>query len=240
MKPLLLVSTGDDDADFLYATRFPVEESFYFRFEDGDDLLMVPTLELGRAKEVTIAKQVIDRREAGWEESRDTLAEWAKAAAAVLSKRKVDNIRISPRLPVVYYEALKAAGVQLEIDKELFQAERRHKSREEASFIHAAQRAAPSARPTSATAAASAASRSSSVRRRRPIEARRRSRCNASASAIDQSTWSVRLYQVKPTVGMPTFLRRSTLAHSFHSHLTASSPCGPSHKLVSVCITGKR
>jgi len=145
MKPLLLVSTGDDDADFLYATRFPVEESFYFRFEDGDDLLMVPTLELGRAKEVTIAKQVIDRREAGWEESRDTLAEWAKAAAAVLSKRKVDNIRISPRLPVVYYEALKAAGVQLEIDKELLQAERRSKSREEASFIHSAQRAAEAA-----------------------------------------------------------------------------------------------
>ncbi len=145
MKPLLLVSAGDDDADFLYATRFPVEQSFYFRFEDGDDLLMVPTLELERAKQTTIAKHVIDRIEAGWEESRDTLAEWAKAAAGVLSQRKVDHIRISPKLPVVYYEALKAAGVHLEIDKELFQAERRHKSREEASFIHAAQRAAEAA-----------------------------------------------------------------------------------------------
>ena len=32
---------------------------------------------------------------------------------------------------------------------------------------------------------------------------------------------------MKPTVGMPTLRRRRTLAHSFHSHLTASSPCGP-------------
>ena len=41
-----------------------------------------------------------------------------------------------------------------------------------------------------------------------------------------------------PTVGIPTLRRRSTLAHSFHSHWTASSPTGPSDRLVSVCITG--
>ena len=39
---------------------------------------------------------------------------------------------------------------------------------------------------------------------------------------------------------MPLLRTRSTLAHSFHSQSTASSPVGPSQMLVSVCITGRR
>src|SRR5206468_11086505 len=35
-----------------------------------------------------------------------------------------------------------------------------------------------------------------------------------SRSAVSQSIWSVRLYHVKPTVGIPTLRRRSTLARS--------------------------
>ena len=57
-------------------------------------------------------------------------------------------------------------------------------------------------------------------------------------SATSQSTWSVREYQVKPTIGTPELRTRSTPAHCFHNQFTASSPLGPSGKLVSVCITG--
>lgn len=35
-----------------------------------------------------------------------------------------------------------------------------------------------------------------------------------------------------------SFLTRRTLAHSFQSQFTASFPCGPWQKLVSVCMTG--
>jgi hypothetical protein len=60
-----------------------------------------------------------------------------------------------------------------------------------------------------------------------------------SRSALSQSTWSVSEYQVKPSTGTPSLRTRSTLAHSFHSQFTASSPSGPSARLVSVCITGR-
>ncbi len=61
-----------------------------------------------------------------------------------------------------------------------------------------------------------------------------------SRSAWIQSTWSVSEYQVKPTTGTPSLRTRSTFAHCFHSQCTASSPCGPWRRLVSVCITGSR
>jgi len=63
----------------------------------------------------------------------------------VLRQRGVSAVRISPHLPVAYYEALQKADVAMEIDHELFRERRRRKSREEASFIHAAQHAAESA-----------------------------------------------------------------------------------------------
>lgn len=145
MKPLLLLSSGDDDADFLYACRFPVERSLYVRFGDGDDIVVTSTLELERARSQTTAAQVVDRLEKGWEESGDPDAGWAQLAVAVLWERGVGEARVSPRLAAGFYEALKAAGLQVEIDSELFRAERRRKSSEEASFIHSAQRAAEAA-----------------------------------------------------------------------------------------------
>lgn len=145
MKPLLLFSGGSDDADFLYATGFAVEEACYVRFADGDDVLLVPRLELERARQESTAKRVIDRAEAGWQESTDSLAQWAKAAANVLGERQVKSLRISPRLAVVYYQAFAAAGLEMEIDGELFRQERRRKHPEQASYIHSAQRAAEAA-----------------------------------------------------------------------------------------------
>jgi hypothetical protein len=62
----------------------------------------------------------------------------------------------------------------------------------------------------------------------------------SSRSAESQSTWSVKEYQVKPTIGTPLLRTLSTLAHSLRSQRTASSPLSPWHRLVSVCITGSR
>ena len=70
MKPLLLLSRGSDDADFLYACRLAVEEALYLRFQPGDDLLVVSGLELDRARREGRAARVVDRREVGWAEQR--------------------------------------------------------------------------------------------------------------------------------------------------------------------------
>ncbi len=143
-KPLLLVAPGQGDADWLYATGFDVENALFIDF-GGDQVLVVPELEYERAQAEARVGKVVDRRQAGWVESRDGIAAWSAVAAHVLKERGVDAIRISARLPIGYYEELQKADVAMEVDRELFRERRRRKTREEASFIHSAQRAAEAA-----------------------------------------------------------------------------------------------
>jgi Xaa-Pro aminopeptidase len=145
MDPMLLMSGGDDDADFFYATGFPVESGVYIRYGSGDEVLVVPTLELERARGSAKVSKIITHREAGWQEMADNYRAWAQAAANLLRQRGIDRVRISPRLAAAYYEDLAAADIQLHVDREMFRAERRRKSAEEAGYIHAAQRAAEAA-----------------------------------------------------------------------------------------------
>lgn len=145
MKPLLLFAAGESDSDFLYATRMSVGEALYVRFAEGDDLLVVPTLELERARLQAAPACVIDWREAGWREQRDRTAAWADIALKVLGDRAAGGVRVSPRLPAGHYVALRERGLDLDLDRELFVNERRRKSPEEASYIRAAQEAAQAA-----------------------------------------------------------------------------------------------
>src|SRR5258708_4452344 len=46
MKPIVLIPSGDADADFIYATGLAVETSLYIRFGDGDDVLVTSPLEV--------------------------------------------------------------------------------------------------------------------------------------------------------------------------------------------------
>lgn len=145
MKPLLLLSRGHDDADFLYACHFAVEQGLYLRFEGDDDLLAVSMLELDRARREGRARRILDRDEAGWTEQRDTTASWVDLARRLVAERGFTEVRVSPLLPAAVYVGLREAGVEPEIDHGLFLDERRRKSAEEADCIRAAQAAAEAA-----------------------------------------------------------------------------------------------
>lgn len=145
MKPLLLLSRGHDDADFLYACHLPVEQALYLRFEAGDDDLVVSGMELGRAQREGRARRIRDREEAGWSERQDSTSSWVDLARRLLAERGMSEVRVSPLLPAAAYVALRDAGVEAEIDHRLFQDERRRKSAEEADCIAAAQGAAEAA-----------------------------------------------------------------------------------------------
>jgi Xaa-Pro aminopeptidase len=145
VKPILLLSRGSADADFLYACHLSVEQAVYLRFAPGDDLLVVSTLELERAHLESRAATVIDRKDAGWVDQEDTLAAWSDLSRRLLAERGLSEVRVSPLLPAAAYEALRGAGVGVEIDRRLFLDERRRKSAEEADCIRAAQGAAEAA-----------------------------------------------------------------------------------------------
>src|SRR5215813_15081036 len=116
-----------------------VEQAIYLRFEPGDDLLVVSTLELDRARRESRAATVIDRKDAGWVDQEDTLAAWSDLSRRLLAARGFSEVRVSPLLPAAVYEALRGAGVEVEIERRLFLDERRRKSAEEADCIRAAQ-----------------------------------------------------------------------------------------------------
>lgn len=144
MKPLILIPTGEADADFTYASGFPVESALYIRFAEGDDVLVASPLEIERARAQSKARVKLGFEEAGFED-RGPFASWAALAAKMLRERGAETARVSPRLPAAYLEELRAAGLVIEVDRELFVAERRHKSPVEAELIQAAQRAAEAA-----------------------------------------------------------------------------------------------
>jgi Xaa-Pro aminopeptidase len=144
MKPLVLIPSGEADADFTYASGFPVETGLYIRFAEGDDVLVASPLEIDRAKAQSKAARKLGFAEAGYVDHGE-YASWPRLAARMLRDKGHEEARVSPRLAAAYLEELRSAGVVVEIDRDLFTAERRHKSAEEAAFIQEAQRAAEAA-----------------------------------------------------------------------------------------------
>jgi len=144
MKPLVLIPNGEADADFKYASGFPVETGLYIRFGDGDDVLVASPLEIDRARAQSKARLKLGFAESGFEDY-GPYASWPRLAAKMLRNKGHEETRVSPRLQAAYLEELRATGLAVEIDRDLFRAERRQKSPEEAAFIQAAQRAGEAA-----------------------------------------------------------------------------------------------
>ena len=144
MKPLVLIPSGESDADFTYASGFPIETGLYIRFGDGDDVLVASPLEIDRARAQSKAARKLGFAEAGFVDH-GPYASWPRLAARMLRDKGLEEARVSPRLQAAYLEELRFTGVAVEIDLDLFKAERRRKSVEEAGFIRAAQQAAEAA-----------------------------------------------------------------------------------------------
>jgi len=143
--PLLLIN-GKDDTDFYYATRFLAHDpALYIRFGPGDDLLALGILELARGRATSSAKEVVDIADHGWENDPDLHRAWGRLGARLLKERGIDRVRVSRRLEAGYLEELREQDISVQVDKQLFIAERRRKGPDEAEWIHGAQRAAEAA-----------------------------------------------------------------------------------------------
>ena len=137
--PIVLIPSGGDDADFIYATGFAVERATYVRFGDGDDVLATSPLEIDRARTQSTAREILLDRETYLHDS------WAQLAARLLRDRGFEAARVSPRLEAGYLEELRAEGLKIEVDRSLLEAERRRKTPREANLIREAQQAAEAA-----------------------------------------------------------------------------------------------
>jgi Xaa-Pro aminopeptidase len=142
--PLVLIPSGEADAEFIYASGMAVESALYIRFAPGDDLIVAGSLEIDRARAESRAGRKLSLAEAGYEEL-GPYKSAAAMAAKLLRERGQDQARVSARLQAGYLEAMRAEGVEVEIDHTLFEAERMRKTPAEANHIRAAQQAAEAA-----------------------------------------------------------------------------------------------
>src|SRR6266704_1738448 len=132
-----------DDA-LLQAVAHAVEAALYIRPTSGDDILVASPLEIDRARTESRAARILSFRDAGYAEL-GTYRSYAVLAAKLLREQGQAEARVSPRLQAGYLEGLRDAGLDVEVDQSLFEAERRHKTREEADKIRDAQQAAEKA-----------------------------------------------------------------------------------------------
>ena len=83
MKPIVLIPAGEADADFIYATGFPVESALYIRFGEGDDVMVTSPLEIERARTQSRASRNVLLEEVGYEEV-GPFVSYARLAARML------------------------------------------------------------------------------------------------------------------------------------------------------------
>src|SRR5438445_4650872 len=137
--PIVLIPTGEDDADFIYATGFGVETGLYIRYGEKEDVLVVSPLEIDRARAQSRVSKIVEDPETYVNRS------WARLAARMLHEKGISEARVSSKLPAGHLEDLRLNGIDAWVDRELFVAERRHKSSQQAAAIQQAQKAAESA-----------------------------------------------------------------------------------------------
>ena len=137
--PIVLIPSGDSDADFIYATGFGVEAGLYIRYSDKDEVLIVSPLEADRARAEAKVANVVEDREVYAKNA------WAQLAARLLRERGITQARVTAQLAAAHLEDLRGAGIDAQVDRTLFVAERRRKTEQEAAAIQEAQSAAESA-----------------------------------------------------------------------------------------------
>lgn len=137
--PIVLIPSGEDDADFIYATGFGVETGLYIRFSAQDEVLAVSPLEADRARAQSRVANILEDREAYARNG------WARLGARLLREHGFTQARVAASLGVARLEDLLAAGIDVGVDRALFVADRRRKSEKEAAAIREAQSAAESA-----------------------------------------------------------------------------------------------
>ena len=137
--PVVLIPSGGGDPDFIFATGFAVESGLFISFSPQEQVLAVSPLEVDRARAESKVATILEEREAY------ATGSWARLAARMLREKGIGHVRVATGLPAVHIEELRAAGIEAEIDRTLFVAERRRKSAEQAAAIQEAQSAAEAA-----------------------------------------------------------------------------------------------
>jgi Xaa-Pro aminopeptidase len=141
----LLVGASQSNQNLFYKTRFLAGDPFVY-FETADtSLLLVSSMERGRALKESIVPDVRTFDDFGFldllRQTGDRTGAFIGMLVRLLTDLGHDRIQVEATFPVIYADALRASGLQLQVEPQLFTLQRRRKAEGEIEAIEAAQRA---------------------------------------------------------------------------------------------------
>lgn len=148
-KTLLLVGDSESNPNLYYKTHFLAGDPFVYVERDDRRILVVSSMEQGRAVKESHVPEVRSFDDFGYldlvRETGDRSRAFTLLLSRILGEAGSDGATVEGLFPVAYADALRAENVALEVDPNLLRDERRRKSTEEVGAIEAAQRATESA-----------------------------------------------------------------------------------------------
>jgi len=142
--PLLLYADGYKFPDVYHLTRFLAPDPIIALEQDGEVIIVASSLEEGRARKQSRAREVFNIDDFGAKElsasgiTREELD--AEITRRLLDSRGLRRVAVAPYFPLGMAERLRALGIELVVDRELGER-RRAKRPDEIAALEATQRA---------------------------------------------------------------------------------------------------
>ena len=141
--PILAIATAGESSDVLYATGYAVVDPVVFLQASGKRFLVVPRLEIGRARKEAKKAVVYSAYDLGLPAAeRKRLSGWAMG---LLKKSGIRKVLVSSSFPLGVAERLRRFGIRIQVSKSPLFPSRQVKSREEIRKIANVQKASASA-----------------------------------------------------------------------------------------------
>jgi Xaa-Pro aminopeptidase len=143
---LLIYGDSERSATMRHEVQVPIMDPFLFGIVDGRPHVMVSTLERERVVAVLPHAELHELDDLGFQELRESGASLVELVLELTSRAAaamgVTSARVDPEFPLYVADRLRADGIELIPDAELFAARRRSKLDWELEGIRRAQRAA--------------------------------------------------------------------------------------------------
>lgn len=141
---LLLIGDSEQNANLYFKTHFLAEGLIYFE-ADGKGTLITSSMEKGRAEKQARIDDIRTLEDYDFMEIIKDLDDRQRAVPIVIARALkdsgVDSVSVDPRFPLGIGENLRREGIDVQVDPDFLEAERRQKTPEEIGFVEEAQRA---------------------------------------------------------------------------------------------------
>ncbi len=142
--PVVMVGISDHDADLYYVTKFLAPDAFAYVCADGEEYVLVSTMEKGRAEKESRVKNVISLEDYDYTarlmKAKDPAAAYADTLAAFLKDVSAGSASVPEGFPLGLADRLRSKGIKIEAAGLSVEDARMIKTPEEIELVRQAQR----------------------------------------------------------------------------------------------------